>query len=81
MIYDAEPQFIARRADLIDFIRRRLSVKPSQLRQAADELLPTLWRKFDASQQAAIAETAHGPEPSFDPERFEAKQPIAELGP
>lgn len=42
MIYDAEPQFIAKRADLIDFIRRRLSVEPGQLRQAADELLPTL---------------------------------------
>ena len=42
MIYDAEPQFIAKRADLIDFIRRRLSVEPGQLRQDADELLPTV---------------------------------------
>ena len=62
-----------RKADLIAFVQQRLSVEPGRLRQTADDPLYTLWRKLNPLQQAAVAETAHGPEPWFDAERFEAK--------
>ena len=62
-----------RKADLITFVRQRLSVEPGRLRQTADDPLYTLWRKLNPLQQAAVAETVHGPEPWFDAERFEAK--------
>ena len=62
-----------RKADLIAFVRQRLSVEPGRLRQTTDDPLYTLWRKLNPLQQAAVAETAHGPEPWFDAERFEAK--------
>ena len=62
-----------RKADLVNFIRQRLSIEPGRLRQNADEPLYTLWCKLNPLQQAAVAETVHGPEPWFDTERFEAK--------
>jgi hypothetical protein len=62
-----------RKADLIELIRRQLSIDPGRLRQIENDPLQRFWRKLDPLQQAAIAETAHGPNPWFDTERFEAK--------
>lgn len=62
-----------RKADLIEFILRRVNGEQGRLRQVEDDPLQGFWRKLDALQQAAVAETAHGPNPWFDAERFAAK--------
>lgn len=62
-----------RKADLIEFILRRVNGEQGRLRQVEDDPLQGFWRKLDALQQAAVAETAHGPHPWFDAERFAAK--------
>jgi hypothetical protein len=43
------------------------------LRQIEDDPLQGFWRKLDTFQQAAVAETVHGPDSRFDAERFVAK--------
>ena len=52
-----------RKANLVEYIKQRM----------AGENLQVLWQRLDTLQQAAVAETAHGPSPCFDAERFVAK--------
>jgi hypothetical protein len=52
-----------RKAELVDFIGRHLE----------GEKLKALWAQLDALQQAAIAETVHGPGSAFQGDRFVAK--------
>ncbi|MCC6133916.1 MAG: hypothetical protein LM550_12010 [Candidatus Contendobacter sp.] len=68
-----EKNRLVRKADLVNFIRQQLSIDPGRLRQVENDPLQGFWRKLDSLQQAAIAEVAHGPNPWFDPDRFEAK--------
>ena len=52
-----------RKADLIEYIRKRTE----------GERLQALWGQLDSVQQAAVAETVHGPDARFNAGRFEAK--------
>jgi hypothetical protein len=52
-----------RKAELVDFIERYLE----------GEKLKALWAQLDTLQQAAIAETVHGPGSAFQGDRFVAK--------
>lgn len=52
-----------RKADLVDFIERRLS----------GDGLRTCWQQLDETQQAAIAETVYGPDGRFNEQQFTAK--------
>ncbi|MEE4376624.1 MAG: helicase-associated domain-containing protein [Candidatus Competibacteraceae bacterium] len=53
-----------RKAELIEFIRRHLN---------DDDKLEALWRRLDTTQQSAVAEAVHGPEPFFNQSKFVAK--------
>ncbi len=72
LVNDAETK-PARKADLIAFILRHTDGELGRLRQVEDDPLQALWRKLDAFQQAAVAETVHGPDSRLDVERFQAK--------
>ena len=72
LVNDAETK-PARKADLIAFILRHTDSELGRLRQVEDDPLQALWRKLDAFQQAAVAETVHGPDSRLDVERFRAK--------
>ncbi|MDS4021849.1 MAG: helicase-associated domain-containing protein [Candidatus Competibacter sp.] len=62
-----------RKADLVEFVLRHVNGERYRLRQFEDDPLQGFWRKLDVLQQAAVAETVHGPHPWFDGERFAAK--------
>lgn len=62
-----------RKTDLVEFILRCVNGERVRLRQVEDDPLHGFWRKLDAFQQAAVAETVHSPTPYFDAERFAAK--------
>ncbi|MDS4070044.1 MAG: hypothetical protein RKO24_10555, partial [Candidatus Competibacter sp.] len=62
-----------RKADLVEFVLRHVNGERYRLRQVEDDPLHGFWRKLDVLQQAAVAETVHGPHPWFDGERFAAK--------
>ncbi len=53
----------ARKAELIDFIHAYLK----------DDKLRNLWERLDTLQQAAVAETVHGPDTFHHSEQFRAK--------
>lgn len=72
LVNDAEAK-PTRKADLIAFVLRHANGEPGRLRQVEDGPLQALWRRLDALQQAAVAETVHGPDSRFDAERFRAK--------
>ncbi len=63
LISGSEQTRLVRKANLIEFIRQCM----------VGENLQALWQRLDTLQQAAVAETAHGPNPWFDADRFIAK--------
>ena len=63
LISGSEQTQLVRKANLIEFIGQRMT----------GEQLQALWQRLDSLQQAAVAETAHGPSSWFDADRFIAK--------
>jgi hypothetical protein len=63
LISGSEQTKLVRKANLVEFIGQRMT----------GDHLQALWQRLDALQQAAVTETAHGPNPWFDADRFVVK--------